>query len=292
MSDEDNFFKDNSPPKSSKTPWLLLFLVLALAGGIGYFGFQQLESERQGSAAARKAADEASAKLTAESEGKKALEAKLEGMAEESARLASERDILSQEVKEKDSELSKLKATYDSLQTKLQAEIKKGDIRLSQVGGRLQVDLVDKILFDSGQSELNARGQEVLSRVGSILATVEDKQIQVSGHTDDSPIADKLKDTFPTNWELSVSRAVHVVRFLTESAKVPSKRLVAAGYGEFHPIATNANPTGRARNRRIEILLTPSLDAKPADLATKGPAKPAAPVKPPLKTPAKSPAKR
>jgi chemotaxis protein MotB len=128
--------------------------------------------------------------------------------------------------------------------------------------------------------------------VGSILATVEDKQIQVSGHTDDSPIADKLKDTFPTNWELSVSRAVNVVRFLTESAKVPSKRLVAAGYGEFHPIATNANPTGRARNRRIEILLTPSLDAKPADLATKGPVKPTAPVKPPLKAPAKNPAKR
>jgi chemotaxis protein MotB len=153
---------------------------------------------------------------------------------------------------------------------------------------------VDKILFDSGQADLSTRGQEVLGRLGTVLSKIDDKQIQVSGHTDDSPIADpKLAEKFPSNWELSVARAVNVVRFLTDKGQVPSGRLVAAGYGQFHPIATNANPSGRARNRRIEILLTPTLAAKRSNAAVataKEPAKPAktvastkTAVKPPVK---------
>jgi chemotaxis protein MotB len=102
----------------------------------------------------------------------------------------------------------------------------------------------------------------VLARVGGVLATMDDKQIQVSGHTDSHPISEKLAPQFPTNWELSTARAVNVVRFLQEKANVPAKNLVATGYGEYHPIASNKSSTGRARNRRIEILLTPSLDPK------------------------------
>jgi chemotaxis protein MotB len=284
---EDSFIgtEVQAKSKSSKTAWVLLFLVLLGTAAILYFGFQLLHTERAASASAQKAADEAMA-------SKHASDAKLDTLAEENARLASERDILAKQVQEKDTELAKLKATYDSLEDKLKSEIKKGDIRLSHVGGRIQVDLVDKILFDSGQAELSPRGEEVLSRVGSVLAHVEDKQIQVSGHTDDSPIADpKLKDKFPTNWELSAARAINVVRFLSEKAQVPPRRLVAAGYGQFHPIATNANGPGRARNRRIEILLTPALDAtaKPAAApATKAPAPvPAKAAPPPAKKSAK-----
>jgi len=91
---------------------------------------------------------------------------------------------------------------------------------------------------------------------------MDDKQIQVSGHTDSHPISEKLATQFPTNWELSTARAVNVVRFLQEKANVPAKNLVATGYGEYHPIASNKSSSGRARNRRIEILLTPSLDPK------------------------------
>jgi chemotaxis protein MotB len=122
------------------------------------------------------------------------------------------------------------------------------------------VDLVDKILFDSGSAELSARGKEVLARMGAVLGKVDDKQVQVSGHTDNVPIAEK----FPSNWELSVTRAVNVVRFLSETAKVPPKRLMAAGFGSHQPVASNGSPAGRARNRRIEILLIPLLQpAKP-----------------------------
>jgi chemotaxis protein MotB len=141
------------------------------------------------------------------------------------------------------------------------------------------------VLFDSGEAALSARGEEVLGRVGAVLAKVDDKMIQVSGHTDDSPPTDKVKLVFPTNWELSVARAVNVVRHMTEKAKVPSRRLIAAGYGEFHPIATNANPAGRAQNRRIEILLTPMLAKTSVAHAGTGKVVTAS-----AKTPAKKPA--
>jgi len=103
----------------------------------------------------------------------------------------------------------------------------------------------------------------VLARVGAVLAQIDDKTIQVSGHTDNLPLGDKLTAQFPTNWELSAARAVTVVRFLTEKANVPPQRLVASGYGEWSPLASNRSASGRARNRRIEILLTPALAPKP-----------------------------
>jgi chemotaxis protein MotB len=170
-------------------------------------------------------------------------------------------------------------ATYNSLEEKMAAEIKRGDVRLSQSEGRIQVDLVDKVLFDSAQAEVSPRGEEVLTRLGAILKGVEDRQIQISGHTDDAPITlPDLKAKFATNWELSTARAVNVVRFLSEKASVKPGRLLAAGYGQYRPIGTNATPKGRAANRRIEILLLPPLQTKKATLpaaatATKEPKK-------------------
>src|SRR5215831_10207569 len=224
MKDNDSREHDFYVQRSSKAPWVLLILVLCGAGAGGYFGFRELERRDASIAIALKNNEDAIGKARA-------------------------------------AEIAR-KATYDSLEEKMKAEIKKGEIRLSQAGGRIRVDLIDKILFDSGSADLSKRGEEVLGRIGSVLAKVEDKQIQISGHTDDNPISDRLKEKFATNWELSVARAVTVVRFLSEHAKVPSKRMVAAGYGPFHPISSNTNPDGRARNRRIEILLTPSLEAR------------------------------
>jgi chemotaxis protein MotB len=125
------------------------------------------------------------------------------------------------------------------------------------------------------------RGAEVLSRVGAVLAAVEDKKIQVSGHTDDLPISERLADRYPTNWELASARASNVVRFLEEKAKVPGRRLVAAAYGPWEPISSNKSASGRARNRRIEIVLTPALAPAPIDAAAKPtviPAKASAPA--------------
>ncbi|HMF42472.1 MAG TPA: flagellar motor protein MotB [Polyangia bacterium] len=241
-------------PKSNG-PWVVAFLALAGAAAGGYYLHQGRQHARQDADAATRRAQAAEAEKTD-------LAGKVEKLESEKAELAKDKEELSKDVQAKTGELEQLKGTYDKLEDKMKDEIAKGDIRLSQSGGRLRVDLVDKILFDSGEAVISKRGEGVLSRVGAVLATMDDKQIQVSGHTDSHPISEKLAPQFPTNWELSTARAVNVVRFLQEKANVPAKNLVATGYGEYHPIASNKSSAGRARNRRIEILLTPSLDPK------------------------------
>jgi chemotaxis protein MotB len=240
---------------SSKMPWFLLVLVL---GGAGYGGYWGLK-ERGRLLNELSAATNAGSKAETE---RKALEDKLHAIETEKGEAVAARDALAKSVEAKSSELAELKGTYDKLKDKMKEEIAKGDIQLTESGGKLRVGLIDKILFQSGEAHISKGGENVLARVGAVLATIEDRQILVSGHTDTTPISPKLKTQFPTNWELSTARATNVVRFLAERASVPADKLVASGYGEHQPIASNKNNTGRARNRRIEILLTPSLDPK------------------------------
>jgi len=153
-------------------------------------------------------------------------------------------------------EIVRLKGTYDSLVKDLQGEISKGQIKVTQIRDKLSVQLVEKILFDSGKAEIKAEGKEVLSKVGKVLLGVTDKQIRIEGYTDSVPISAALRQRFPTNWELSTQRATTVLRFL-ETAGVDGKNLAAVGYGPFRPVASNDTLEGRAENRRIEIALTP-----------------------------------
>ncbi|AKJ06767.1 chemotaxis protein MotB [Archangium gephyra] len=253
-------------------PWLVTAVVALLAGVAGYFGYGAYAMQKERAEAAEKSAAEARAQTVSTEQARKALEAqlsqqlaakdqKLTALEDERTRLSTEREQLQLAVQEKDAELARLKATYEDIEQKLKAEIADGEIRLSQGEGRIQVDLVDKILFDSGEASLSPRGSEVLARLGTVLSKVENRSILVSGHTDDAPPSQRLAATYPTNWELSVARAVNVVRFLGEKASVPPGKLVAAGHSDTKPVASNANAKGRARNRRIEILLIPDLPA-------------------------------
>jgi chemotaxis protein MotB len=154
-------------------------------------------------------------------------------------------------------ELAKAKKSYDDLQAGLQSEIAAGEIKITQLQGKLTVNLVDRILFDSGKAEIKEDGRQVLDKVGSILNTVVDKNIRIEGHTDNKPIVGDLLAKYPSNWELSTARATAVARYLQDHDKVDPARLVAAGYGEFHPVAANDTAENRALNRRIEIVLVP-----------------------------------
>lgn len=261
--------------RPSRLPWVLFVLALVAGAAAAFFLLRRLDTTRSEAAVATAGMLDAQEKLGQLRSSRAEVEQRLERIEAEKADLAALKNELSRNVQAKQEELDKLKGTYDELQEKMKAEIAKGEIRLSQAGGRLKVDMVDKVLFDSGEAVISKRGSEVLSRVGSVLARVQDKQVQVSGHTDDAPISARLTDKFPTNWELSTTRATNVVRFLQEKAGVPAQRLVAAGYGPYHPIASNATPTGRARNRRIEILLTPALEPTPAGAPAKKVAAPA-----------------
>jgi chemotaxis protein MotB len=237
---------------SSPLPWLLLVVVLAGAGYASYWGYGERNRLIAEGTAGRLAASQLQTEKIALAERVQRLEAE-----RNEARAA--REALARNVEAQASQLAELKGTYDKLQEKMKEEIARGDIQLTESGGKLRVGLVDKILFDSGEARVSKRGEGVLARVGAVLAAIDDRQVQVSGHTDNAPISDKLKEQFPTNWELSTARATNVVRFLAEKAAVPPQRLLASGHGEYQPIASNRTGAGRARNRRIEILLTPSL---------------------------------
>jgi chemotaxis protein MotB len=171
--------------------------------------------------------------------------------------LEADRAQLAEQAREKEEALEAMRRAQDELQERLQAEVARGSVLISQQRGELVVDLIDQIVFDSGEADVNEAGRAVLRQVGETLAKVPDKIIQVSGHTDRLPIGGKLAEQFPTNWELSVARATNVVRFLQEEVELPGDRLVAAGLAEHRPIANNKTPAGRRKNRRIEVRLLP-----------------------------------
>jgi chemotaxis protein MotB len=150
-----------------------------------------------------------------------------------------------------------MKNTYDELVDKMESEIERGEITISELQGRLTVNMVERILFDSGEAAVKPAGLEVLTRVGDILKEVADKEIRVEGHTDNVPISSRLQQTFPSNWELSTARATNVLHFLQDRIGIPGERLAACGFGEHRPIAGNDTTEGRAQNRRIQIVLVP-----------------------------------
>ncbi|MBI3080832.1 MAG: OmpA family protein [candidate division NC10 bacterium] len=158
---------------------------------------------------------------------------------------------------EKEQEIARLRTTYDSLVRDLKKEIEAGDIKVTQFRDLLTVNLVEKILFDSGRAEIKPRGLEILKRVGDILKGVPDKVVRIEGHTDNVPIGAARRARFPTNWELSAARATVVARFLQDKVGLDPTRLSATGYGEYRPVAPNDSDEGRAQNRRIEIILAP-----------------------------------
>lgn len=177
-----------------------------------------------------------------------------EQLRQEQARLAA---ALDQERAAKEEEIKRLTRTQEELSKSLQDEIAKGNITIQQVRDRLTINMVDRVLFDSGQAQIKPAGVKVLKQVSDILKTVTDKQIRIEGHTDNVPISSKLQDRFKTNWELSTARATTVVRYLIDQGSVDRQHLSAVGYADTQPLASNDSEEGRSSNRRIEIVLYP-----------------------------------
>jgi chemotaxis protein MotB len=160
-------------------------------------------------------------------------------------------------VQEKNQEIARLTKTHDDLVSELHDEIVHGEIEITQLKDKLSLKMVDRILFDSGSAEVKKDGKKVLDRVAEILNKVQDKQFLIAGHTDDVPISSRLRDKFPSNWELSTARATNVVRYLHEKGDIDPTILSAVGYSEYRPVASNETKEGNAKNRRIEIVLIP-----------------------------------
>ena len=158
--------------------------------------------------------------------------------------------------KAKEEQVQKVSSTYENLLEKMKSEISKGQVTISELKGKLTVNMVDSILFDSGKAEVKEGGLEILGKVISILKDVNDKSIRIEGHTDNVPIVGILAKRYPTNWELSAARAINVARYLQDQGIDPGQ-LAAVAYGEWKPVTSNDTAEGKAKNRRIEIILVP-----------------------------------
>lgn len=150
-----------------------------------------------------------------------------------------------------------LQRTKSTLEDEMRAALQSKDITISQLQGKLTVNILDHVLFDSGEAAVKTEGQEILRRLAAVLAAHTNRALHVIGHTDNVPIRASARSRFASNWELSTARATAAVRFLHEQAGVNPKQLGALGYGEFHPVADNATPEGRAKNRRIAVVILP-----------------------------------
>lgn len=198
----------------------------------------------------------------------KAKAEEIAALKQEMEKQAKEKDYLNRELErlqlkagelssEKEKEVANVKNTYENLVKEMQAEIEKGDIKITQAVDRLSVNLVEKILFDSGEVEVKPEGLKILKRVGDILKGIPDKQIRIEGHTDNVKLGARLRQKYPTNWELSTARATNVVRYLQDTVGIDPKKLFAAGFSEYRAVTGNETADGRAANRRIEIVLLP-----------------------------------
>ncbi len=166
-----------------------------------------------------------------------------------------ETENLGSEMERQEREAEQFQATYDALVNELRSEVSAGQIEIEQLRDGLRVNVAQEILFESGSVALDVEGKAVLLRVCDQLKQTP-YQIIISGHTDNVQIRGQLAQRFPTNWELAGARAARVVRLFEEDG-IDGDRLLVVSLGETHPVASNQDAEGRAKNRRIEIRLRP-----------------------------------
>src|SRR5271167_1209226 len=143
--------------------------------------------------------------------------------------------------------------TYRQLNQNLQSEVNADQVQIQQLQNRLQVTMVNAILFPEGGWELSQHGKQELGKIVPTLQGIAGKQIVIEGFTDNEPILEPLASRFPNNWYLSAARAISVVSYLDEQGIDPN-HLSAVAFGKYHPIASNDSPAGRAQNRRINLV--------------------------------------
>jgi chemotaxis protein MotB len=129
-------------------------------------------------------------------------------------------------------------------------------LTVSLKNGKVYVSMSEQLLFASGSADVAKEGQLALASLAKALNENADINVNVEGHTDSIPIAKKFVD----NWALSVARSTAITRILIKEYQVNPARIISSGRSEFLPIADNASPEGRAKNRRTEIILEPKLD--------------------------------
>lgn len=156
----------------------------------------------------------------------------------------------------KDAAMKKLK---DTLSKALNAFEGKG-LTVEMKNGKVYVSMENKLLFGTGSWAVGSEGRRAVVEVGKVLAQNPDITVLIEGHTDNDKILGSIGGGIESNWDLSTKRATAIVNILAENPGIKKQNLTAAGRGEFAPIMSNDTPEGKAKNRRIEVILTPKLD--------------------------------
>ncbi len=278
---EEDIGKPGKPPKYRKFPWRLWFyalLVTGAAGAAGYFGWgyrqQAMDATKAGSACAT---DLDKLKSTSADVSKQAADCRtsLDGATKKAGDLEKQNLEFTKNLNATKDELAQLRTAKAEADKRMAAieEIRKefakmidtGQLKVSARRGQLVLSLPAEVLFPSGSADLSKEGELAVLEVGITLKKFPDRRYMVIGHTDNQPLA-KPKDAtacaFKDNWELSTARALTVTRFLVQ-AGMKAESIVPAGAGEHDPVASNADPKTRAKNRRIEIALLPKLEELP-----------------------------
>lgn len=131
----------------------------------------------------------------------------------------------------------------------------KEKLTLSSDQNRSMITMPDAVTFASGSADLTDEGKMIIAKVWEVLSRYPDRRILIEGHTDDVPIAPQYQDRFQTNWELSAARALAVVHYVRAAFETPPGRLAAVGCGEHQPVADNSTVDGKAKNRRVVIVV-------------------------------------
>ena len=142
-------------------------------------------------------------------------------------------------------------ALREQVERALAPELAAGYLQLVEDPRGLVIEVPEAGAFDVGQADLAPEAQAMLSRIATMLTTLPNA-VRIEGHSDPTPIR---TPQYASNWDLSTARATRVVAFLVTTAGLAPARLSAAGYAEFRPRASNATPEGRARNRRVDLVL-------------------------------------
>lgn len=189
-------------------------------------------------------------KTTALEAERKRLEQLQKDLADRSARV----DELEGVIAAKDAKMRALKESISKALTDFEGK----GLTVEQRDGKVYVSLENKLLFDSGSWTVGANGTKAVKQLGSVLADNPEIAVLIEGHTDDVPYGGS--GNLVGNWDLSAKRATAIVNILRTNKNIDPKNLTAAGRGEYAPVAENDTAENKAKNRRIEVILTPKLD--------------------------------
>jgi chemotaxis protein MotB len=230
--------KANRGPSGARPGWIVAGFLAALLIAVSMLWYSAL-GKIHTLESLRSELDVAHASLTNALAADKQAKDQIAALQTQVADLEKEKEMVGQKAK--------------SLEDEMRADLESKDVTISKLQGKLTVNILDRVMFDSGEAIMKPDGEVVLRKVAAILAGHPDLKIHVIGHTDNVPIHVR----FASNWELSTARALAAVHFLTERAGVDPRRVGVVGYGEYRPLADNATEEGRARNRRIAITILP-----------------------------------